>query len=226
MHEIHAEATRTGAAALGFALGQAQALLRPERPAVLFMQLAHESRELGRPYGAGIAAFGFDPHRLVFVAVKTVAELLWAMEEALGCKAVAAVIADLGGEPKAFDFTASRRLAMRAASGGASLFVLRYDARREASAAPLRWRITPAASSEVCFDPQAPGEARWQVTLERNRLGLTGKTHEASWLVSWKNGFELAGNRKQPPAGRVAGATAALSGAVPAVLGRRLQQTA
>jgi protein ImuA len=226
MHEIHAEAARSGAAALGFALGQARALLRPERPAVYFMQLAHAGDELGRPHGAGLAAFGFDPNRLVFVTVRTVAELLWAMEEALACRAVAAVIADLCGEPKAFDFTASRRLAMRAASGGASLFVLRYGAERVASAAQLRWCVAPAPSGEMRFDPQAPGEARWQVVLERSRLGHAGSPNESSWLVSWNNDFEPAGNRKQPPAGRTAGAAAALPGAHPAVLGRRLQQTA
>jgi protein ImuA len=224
MHEIHAEAARSGGAGLGFALGQARALLRPERPAVYFMQLAHEGSELGRPYGAGLAAFGFDPKNLVFVSVRTVAELLWAMEEALACKAVAAVIADLGGEPKAFDFTASRRLAMRAASSGASLFVLRYGAERVASAAQLRWCVEPAPSGEMRFDPQAPGEARWQVTLERSRLGHAGKTRESSWLVSWNNDFELAGTGDEP-AGRIAGA-AALPGAHPAVLGSRLLQTA
>jgi protein ImuA len=224
MHEVHAGETRNAAMGLAFALGQARTLIKPERPAVFFMQLTHEAQQQGLPYGAGLASFGFDPHELVFVRVKTINELLWAQEEALGCKAVAAVIADIGGAPKVFDFTASRRLAMRAASGGASLFVLRYGAGREASAAQLRWRIEPAMSGEMRFDPRAPGTPRWQVTLERGRLGRQGQLYEKTWLVSWENGFEPAENgtvRTAKPA-----IATALSRPLPVALGDRLLQTA
>jgi len=221
MHEIHAEENRNAASGLGFALGQARALVKPGRPAVFFMQLLHEARQQGLPYGAGLASFGCDPHNLVIVRVRTVPELLWALEEVLGCPSVAAAIADISGHPKAFDFTAGRRLAMRAASGGASLFVLRYGAEREASAAQLRWRIAPAPSGDMPFDPDAPGEARWRVTLERGRLGPHAELFEKTWLVSWKNAFEPASDTSGRPV-----PAPALPGALPAALGDRLLQTA
>jgi protein ImuA len=222
VHEIYAEDTRDTATALGFAFGQARGLLRPQRPALFFMQLTHEGRQQGLPYGAGLAAFGLDPQALVVVSVKTVPELLWAVEEALACQAVAAVLAGIGGTPKGLDFTASRRLALRAASARTSLFLLRSGAGREASAAQLRWHVTPALSGEKRFDPQAPGAPRWQVTLEKSRIE---KSHETHWLVSWNDGFEFRREPGNSPAGRIAGA-AALPGAQPAALGERLLQTA
>jgi protein ImuA len=112
---------------------------------------------------------------------------------------------------------------MRAANGGASLFVLRYGAGREASAAQLRWRIEPAVSGEMRFDPRAPGTPRWQVTLERGRLGRQGQLYEKTWLVSWENGFWLTqdGMEQVRPA-----AKAPLPGAAFAAMGERYLQTA
>ena len=51
--------------------------------------------ESGALYGAGLEAFGLFPERLVTVAATQRRDLLWAMEEALRCRAVAAVIAGL-----------------------------------------------------------------------------------------------------------------------------------
>jgi protein ImuA len=135
------------------------------------------------------------------------------------------VLAGIGGTPKGLDFTASRRLALRAASARTSLFLLRSGAGREASAAQLRWHVAPALSGEKRFDPQAPGAPRWQVTLEKTRLDRIETPHETHWLVSWNDGFEFSREPGNSPAGRIAG-TAALPGAQPAALGERLLQTA
>ncbi|HEY4201222.1 MAG TPA: hypothetical protein VGM83_11735 [Devosiaceae bacterium] len=204
VHEVFTDEMRNAGAALGFALGQARAFLTPERPAVFYLQLAHEGQERGVPYGAGLAAFGFAPENLAIVRVKAMPELLWAMEEALGCRAVAGVVADIGGHPKILDFTASRRLSLRAASGGASVFLMRYGVEREASAAQLRWRIDPAPSGTVRFDPRAPGEARWRVTLEKGVAGANAAPG-GNWLVSWEDGFDVAQNERRPIRHRLAG---------------------
>lgn len=221
LHEVFADDQRYAGASLGFALGQANELLTVERPAVLILQLGHDGQSLGVPYGAGLASFGVDPDRLVFGRVDNAVELLWAMEEAIACRAVAAVIADIGTPIKALDFTASRRLSLRAAAAGSSAFLLRFGVWREASASRLRWRVSPVPSSPPHFDAKAPGSARWLVQLEKGRLGSRGDPVE--WMLDWtKNGFVVVEPRKgygTPPR-----AFPTLPRALPSVLGDRLSQ--
>ena len=44
----------------------------------------------------GSTSFGLDPDAVVLIRTDTIVELLWAMEEAIACRAVAAVVADIG----------------------------------------------------------------------------------------------------------------------------------
>ena len=190
LHEVYADEPRNGGAALGFALGLGKGLLTPERPALLYLHLVHEGQELGLPYGAGLMSFGMDPGSLILGRMQTLSELLWAVEEAIACRAVAGVVADVAGAPKGLDFTASRRLSLRAAGGGASVFMLRYGRAREATAARLRWAIRPVASQSPPADDQAPGPPRWQVTLEKGRLGPAAGSGAMQFVVEWtENGF-------------------------------------
>src|SRR5690606_32677792 len=150
--------------------------------------------------------------------VETVAELLWAIEEAVCCRAVAAVVADISGHHKAIDFTVSRRLGLRAASAGTSVFLLRYGHGREASAAKLRWRVVPAPSGAVAFEARAPGGPRWRVVLEKGRPGSGVDGREQ--LVDWTgHDFVLVDGRGN---GAGAAGESPLSGAEPAALGNRL----
>lgn len=225
LHEVYSGERRNAGAALGFALAQARALLTAERPAVIFLQLAHEAQEAGLPYGAGLAHFGFPPESLVLGRAETIVELLWAMEEAIACRAVAAVIADVASHARALDFTASRRLNLRTAGAGTSAFLIRYGADREAGAAHLRWQVSPAPSGEMPFDPRAPGETRWLVTVEKVLLSQERRRVGETWLLRWtKNGFDLA--RPEDGTGGEPAPRPALSGPFPAPLGDRLPQTA
>jgi protein ImuA len=223
LHEIYADQQRDGGAAFGFALGLARGLLSPARPAVLFLQLAHEGKEMGLPYGPGLKSFGFSPEQLIVARLANPVDLLWAVEEATACRAVAAVVAEMLGEPKALDFTASRRLSLRAASGGASVLLLRYGQGRAASAARLRWRISPASSQAPPFDTAAPGQPRWQVELEKGRLGPGLMQAGIGFLLDWTgDGFEPVGTAGTSGDGGLS--RPAPSGAPPAVLGDRLSQ--
>ncbi|MEO7222545.1 MAG: hypothetical protein ABIY37_08735 [Devosia sp.] len=221
LHEVFADDQRDAGASLGFALGQAQWLLTPARPAMLVIQLGHEGQNIGVPYGVGLASFGIDPHSVVFGRVETAVELLWAMEEAIACRAVAAVIADIGTPIKALDFTASRRLSLRAAAAGSSAFLLRFGREREASASRLRWRVSPMLSPHPVFDERAPGGARWLVQLEKGKLG--SRLDPVEWMLDWtKNGFSIVepqNGYRVPPR-----ALTSLSRALPAVLGDRLSE--
>jgi protein ImuA len=219
LQEVFTDAVRNGGASLAFALGQAKRLLVARRAAVLYLQLSNDAQFFGLPYGPGLSAFGFDPTQLVIVRVADMAELLWAAEEALACKAVAGIIADIGGDPEPLDFTASRRLSLRTVESGASLFLLRYGSRREASAAHLRWHLSPYRSARKHHDSHAPGPARWRVQLEKGGANR----QQDDWLLEWKeNGFATI------PAWSAAnsGSRKTLPGAVPAQLADRLPLSA
>ena len=218
LQEIFTDERRHAGAALGFALGQARSLLTPARPALIYLQLAKEAQEMGLPYGPGLLTFGFDPDALVLVRAANITELLWAAEEAMACRAVAAVVADIAGHHKALDFTASRRLGLRSASAGASMLLLRYGTGREASAAHLRWRLTPLLSAARRFDGLAPGSPRWQATLEKGVLDPS----QTQWLLGWtQDGFTTRDAARRAP---LPAAEAALPEPVPAQLAHRLPQ--
>jgi protein ImuA len=224
LHEIFSDERRNGGTAMGFALALARGLLNPERPAILCLQLTRESQDMGLPYGAGLKSFGIDPENVVLTRAENIGEFLWAIEEAVNCRAVAAVVADIGSHPKALDFTASRRLSLRAQSAGTSVFLTRYGLEREASAAQLRWRISPGVSGMVAYDARAPGRPRWRVELEKGRLGPAAaqRAGTVDLLLDWtENGFVVVDSSST---GRIAASTAALSGAVPSALGDRLSQ--
>ena len=186
LQEVFTDQPRNSGAVLGFALAQARRMLSARRVGIVYLQLIQEAQELGLPYGPALGSFGLAPHAVTLVRVENMVELLWAAEQALACGAVAAVVADVVKPTKLLDFTASRRLSLRAAAAGASIFLLRYGTGREASAAHLRWRLMPARSGRKPFDDRAPGSPRWQAELERGAL----VKQQASWLLEWsRNGF-------------------------------------
>jgi protein ImuA len=224
LSEIFADDHRDTSAALGFSLGLARGLLTPARSAIIFLQLMEEAQETGVPYGNGLLQFGLNPDALVLARPKNIVELLWAMEEAIACHAVAAVIADIGTRHKALDFTASRRLSLRSAAVGTSSFIIRYARDREASAARYRWRIAPAPSGPQPYDARAPGPPRWRALLEKGRLrrGKPVSAEGEDYFLDWtKDGFVLADSRRdnEIPVDRPA-----LPRSQPAALGHRLSQ--
>jgi protein ImuA len=221
LHEVYADEQRQAGIALGFAFGMARQLITPARPALLLLQLRHEAQDTGLPYGPGFEGFGIATGQLVMGRMASLTELLWAAEEAIACRAIAGVVAEVLGAPKALDFTVSRRLSLRAASGGASVFLLRYGVERQATAAKLRWRVAPAMSQPPPFDARAPGPPRWRITLEKGRLGGTTAEAGGEVLVDWtEHGFAPADSST---GGRDVPRPAAL-GAAPAALGDRLSQ--
>ena len=225
VHEIFADSLVNAGAALGFGLAQARGMLKVERPGLLILQLKTDTQELGAPYAPGFKTFGLENQAIVLIRTETIVELLWAMEEAIACRAIAAVVADIAYPHKALDFTASRRLALRTAASGASVFIVRYATEREASAARYRWRVAPQSSQPLPFDDKAPGPPRWQVTLEKGSLDMRRKANPQgdSFVVDWtENGFALADFDSRDHTGTPA--VAALSHAAPAALGNRLSQ--
>jgi len=198
LHEVFADEHRQSGAALGFTLGLARSLIAENRQALIYLQLSAEAQEIGLPYGIGFSRFGLTPDTLVIGRIGTVPELLWTLEESLACRAVAGVIVDLASHPKALDFTASRRISMRAAAAGTSAFLIRYGTGREASAARLRWHIKPGVSAGQPFDASAPGHPRFAIEIEKLRLGQARQSEQHHLIVDWtENGFVSIDTREQ-----------------------------
>jgi protein ImuA len=135
----------------------------------------------GDLYAPGLAAFGFDPARLIEGRAKGDGEVLWAMEEGLRSGALAAVVAEVAE----LDATAARRLQLAAESGAVPAFLLRRWSRPGATvpiAAATRWRISaaPAASFALPDSGIAEPRPRWQVELLRCRAGRPG-----NFLMEW-----------------------------------------
>jgi protein ImuA len=139
---------------------------------VVWVQDRPSRREGGRPCAVGVAqALGVWPD-LLHLEVGRPADVLWAMEEALGCPGLAAVVGEVWGEPSVLGFAATKRLALRAEASGVQAWLIRRAASPDLSAARERWRVASLAS---------PGWDRptWRATLFRSRL-----RPPAEWVAS------------------------------------------
>ncbi|MCB2052505.1 MAG: hypothetical protein KDE63_13865, partial [Novosphingobium sp.] len=117
---------------------------------------------------------------MIHVYVSSPADVLWAMEEGLSCKALSGVIGEIWGDPPVLNFTATKRLAMRAEANNLPCWLVRRAASPNLSAARDRWRIASLPSQPHPHDPQAPGAPRWQAELFRSRTKPTG-----TWVASY-----------------------------------------
>jgi protein ImuA len=139
----------------------------------LWVQDAVAARLTGLPYPSGLPSM--LRHRLIYVAAKTPENFLFALEEGLRCRDLAFVIGEIAGNPKALDFTASRRLSLVAEKSGVPLWLIRYDARRNLSSARMRWEVHSFPSPRPRWNSEAPGIPSWQAELFRARNHPYGK---------------------------------------------------
>ncbi|MDP5307571.1 hypothetical protein [Paracoccus spongiarum] len=151
---------------------------------VLWAQDRLTRREAGVPFLLGIG------RELLRADLSRPADVLTAMEDALASLAFAAVVGEIWGDPAVLDFTATRRLAMRAEAAGRPCWLLRRAASANASAARMRWRVAACPSDPPMDDPAAPGDPRWRVELFRSRLSPAGE-----WLVRHERGRQGAADR-------------------------------
>lgn len=140
------------------------------------------ARESGGLYGPGLAHLGLDPRRLLLVETATPAETLWAMEESIGSEAAAIVIGCLDEVA----LTPARRLALGAAAHHTPALVVTAARSATMAATFARWRIAAAPSAPHPFDPAAPGDPRFTLTLERCRGTALGALPPSS-LVEWSH---------------------------------------
>jgi protein ImuA len=112
---------------------------------------------------------GLPTQNLIHVETRDSRDALWAMEEGLRCTGLSAVIGEIWGDPKALDFTATRRLAVASERSGVAAFLVRLGGNANLSGARMRWRIASAPSLFNDLDPRAPGLPAWDTELFRAR---------------------------------------------------------
>ncbi len=174
LHEVLAEDYGDLPASFGFCSALAIRFMtaRPTGPA-LWCSDRSVRFDFGALYGPGIAAFGLDTSRLVLVDTQKSRDLLWALEQAVRLKGLAAVIGHIG-TMAAYDLTASRRLQLAAGASGVPLLLLRGhgEGAVNPSAAMSRWTVTA--------DSAGTGAAAWTVGLEKIR-GVAPRR----WRLMW-----------------------------------------
>jgi protein ImuA len=172
MHEFVSARPEETAATIGF-LNGLLSILMGTNGAVLWISA---SRML---YPPALKNFGLSPERFIFIDVKKEKDALWALDEALKCSALTAVV----GELPNITFTHSRRLQLAVEESQVTGFLLRNQPRTIGTTASIsRWYIAPLPSAPI-DDLPGIGFPKWRVNLHRIRNGKPG-----TWDIQWIDG--------------------------------------
>jgi protein ImuA len=177
LHELAPSGPIHLAAGSGFAIALAT-LAGGTNGQILWIATDFSVGEDGGPYGPGLDLFGLPAERLLMLRVPRRVDVLWAMEEALRCRALACVLAELTGDGAEADLTVTRRLALAARQGGGLGLLLRHRPTVAPSAAATRWQIASVPSESDAYG--GLGRASFDLTLSKNRRGPSGR-----WIVTW-----------------------------------------
>jgi protein ImuA len=172
IHEMLCPAPEQLAATSGFMAGILTSLMK-QGGACVWISLS------GKLFPPSLASFNVEPDRVIFINLKRERDVLWAMEEALKCEGLAAVIAEL----QDVSFAQSRRLQLAVENSKVTGFLLRNDPRKVGTTTCVaRWQIT-SLPSELEDGLPGVGFPRWQVELLKVRNGNPG-----SWQLEWADG--------------------------------------
>ena len=194
LHELLPAGHGDFAATIGFGFGLVTRIIRARPGFVLWIHPSHQAFRQGALYPVGLATIGFDPDRLIQLSAPKTQNVLWALEEGLANSTLAAVIGVLPENDRMYDFTASRRLAMRAAENGvAALLIRNHPTFKTATAAETRWSVAAEPSEAQHRAGQSMpglGPPRWRIQLTKCKRGTPGR-----WQVEWDHetlSFRLA----------------------------------
>jgi protein ImuA len=172
MHEFISAKPEQTAATIGFLSGLLSILMN-NNGAVLWISA---TRMLFPP---ALKNFGVNPDRFIFIDVQKEKDALWALDEALKCSALTAVVGELNN----ISFTQSRRFQLAVEESQVTGFLLRTQARAIGTTACVsRWQITALPSAPINNLPGI-GFPKWHVHLQRIRNGKPG-----SWDIQWVEG--------------------------------------
>lgn len=172
VHEYISQSAEDAAATNGFIAGLLGRLMQHEGACVWIS----DKRTIFPP---ALKIFGIEPERIIFVDLARHKDVLWAVEEALKCEALSAVV----GELSELSFTESRRLQLAVEHSKVTGFIHRINPRSEnTTACVTRWKIKPLVSEAIDSLPGV-GYPRWNVHLQKVRNGKPG-----TWQIEWSDG--------------------------------------
>ena len=179
LHEIAPTTVRDFGAAAGFAFALAARAAKGDGD-TLCIQTDFAAIESGNIYGPGCDLFGLQTKQLLILKVSRPLDALWAMEEALKCRALASVIVEFPDDGPVADLTATRRLTLAAREGGSLGFLLRHRPSLLTGSVETRWEIAAAPSRPDQFG--GLGRTAFVLSLTKNRHGPLGR-----WPVIWNH---------------------------------------
>lgn len=172
VHEFICPSTETLSAASGFIAGILSALMRHGGATVWISP----SQTIFPP---SLKSFGLEPDKIVFINLQKEKDRLWALEEALKCDGIAAVV----GEVRELSFADSRRLQLAVEQSLVTGFIIRNNPRHlNTTACISRWKISHL-SSMLTDDMPGVGFPCWDVSLLKVRNGKPG-----NWQMEWSAG--------------------------------------
>ena len=174
LHAIHPASAGQEAAATAFALGVILSLDNRDaapRP-LLWVLSAAARREVGLPYGPGLAAIGLDPARVVVVEARTALAALAAAEMGLEETGLAGVLVDLPARLPADMLKLGKRLSLRAEQQATPCCLVHATKAAVEMPVASRWQVAsrPVARS---FTPDF--NPAFDAALVKNRFGALGR---------------------------------------------------
>jgi protein ImuA len=172
IHEFIADSTETVSASAGFVSGIISGLMKNGGVCIWI----GTNRTIFPP---ALKHFGIEPDNVLFVDLQKEKDVLWAMEEALKCNGLSAVV----GEIAEFSFTTSRRFQLAVEQSRVSGFIIRNRPKNLLPNATVsRWKIK-SVPSDTKDDLPGIGFPCWQIELEKIRNGKPGV-----WEIEWSAG--------------------------------------
>ncbi|WP_446655439.1 ImuA family protein [Blastomonas sp.] len=203
LHEIFAFEADDAGCATGFAAALALRL----GGTLVWLREGEAEKRGGQLHAPGLAEIGLSPAQIILGTLPDALAVLRAAADVTRCGDVGVAVVELWRDPRAFDLTASRRLALAAEASGVTVIALRIAATPAPSAAQTRWQV--AAAPSLPMEANAPGYPAWRLELLRQR----GRPAGGAWRVEW-NREQACLAEALPVGGAGTGGAAALSGAV------------
>ena len=171
IHEFISHGPESATATVGFISALASTLMKKGGAAIWI-------GSSGKIFPPALQQFGIEPARIIFIDLHKEKDLLWAVEEALKCHGLAAVVAEI----PSLSFTASRRFQLAVEQSQVTGFIHRSNPRiLNTNASVSRWKINPLPTDNYDALPGL-GYPRWNVELLKIRNGKPGV-----WQMEWSD---------------------------------------
>ena len=171
IHEFISDGPESAAATAGFISALVSSLMKKGGAAIWI-------GSSGKIFPPALQQFGIEPAQIVFIDLHKEKDLLWAVEEALKCHGLAAVVAEL----PSLSFTVSRRFQLAVEQSQVTGFIHRSNPRiTNTNASVSRWKINPLPTETYDALPGL-GYPRWNVELLKIRNGKPG-----AWQIEWSD---------------------------------------